>query len=262
MTETKPSIRQAVRALGAAAENALSDHPSHETLGAYCRGELDEARSREIEEHLAWCPDDAEFVLAYRDLTSRAPLGVEVQDEADEAWRSFRDRVAWPHPAPEGQRTTGTLPGQRLLTWSLAASLLVAATTTGFLASYKHRYEKAIEPRVDSQIVDLGVADEERAAGAEPKEVRLGSRQSAVSLILHPTELPGAGSYSVRLLGPDGRDVWNGAAAPTEVGTFQLTLVGAFLRDEGYTLELRREVKGEVEVLDRFPVRFVLAERP
>ncbi|HSG39855.1 MAG TPA: zf-HC2 domain-containing protein [Thermoanaerobaculia bacterium] len=238
-----------------------TEHPTRDQLVAYCRGELSPQESEAVAAHLAWCRDDADFVLAFREVSGLDPADEEPAEELDAAWSDFVGRkgsaVAAPPASLPDARVRST--GRRFrMPLALAASLLVAAVSTaGWIASLV-RSDRPPMALANGQIVDLGATDEERAAGPDAREIVLGADEASLTLILHPTRELTAGSYSAALLARDGEKVWQGDVRPTELDTFHVTFPRESLPAGESVLELRRQANGRFEVIDRFPLRIVL----
>lgn len=262
VTDPDSSLDAMLRALREPGVAEPAVHPTPEQLAAYCRGELTAEESEAIAAHLAWCRDDASFVLAFREICD--PVEEESAEALDTAWEDFRRRrdsavagpsaptsLQVPHPR-RIMRRRWKVPG------TLAASLLLAALGAGGVAFTLVRLHRATEPQPNGQIVDLGATDEERAAGPELKEIALQADEESLTVILHPTHDLSAKRFSVVLLDGGGNEVWQGDVRPLELGTFRVTFPRAFLSSGKYVLELRGKDDGAVAVLDRFPVRIVL----
>jgi putative zinc finger protein len=264
VTDPDSSLDAMLRALREPGVAEPAVHPTPEQLAAYCRGELTSEESEAIAAHLAWCRDDASFVLAFREISGLDPVEEESAEALDTAWEDFRRRrdsavagpsaptpLQVPHP-PRITRRRWKVPG------TLAASLLLATLGAGGVAFTLARLHRSTEPQPNGQIVDLGATDEERAAGPELKEIVLQADEESLTVILHPTHDLSAKRFSVVLLDEGGKEIWQGDVRPMELDTFRVTFPRAFLSSAKYVLELRGKDDGAVAVLDRFPVRIVL----
>lgn len=263
MASPDSSLDETLRMLGESVLGEPSEHPTREQLAAYCRGELSPQESEAVEAHLAWCREDASFVLAFREISGLDPVDDEPAEELDTAWNDFLERRA---PAATASPVPAPLPEARLrsagrrfrMPLVLAASLLVAAVSTaGWIASLA-RHDRPPVALANGKIVDLGATDEERAAGPEAREIVLGADEASLTLILHPTRELAAGSYSAALLTREGKEVWRGDIRPTDLDTFHVTFPRESLPAGEYAMELHRSKDGRSEVVDRFPLRIVL----
>ncbi|MDP9121083.1 MAG: hypothetical protein M3O15_06895 [Acidobacteriota bacterium] len=263
------SAGAALRKLGETVSRGLSPHPTPEQLVAYCRGELDPDEHEAAASHLAWCPEDADFVLAYREISGLEPAAKEAPASLDAAWNEFRKRrailPAAPTAPPSGAARRTRSAGRRwLLPAALAASLLAAILSTTLLLTTRIRLAQALAPRPNGAILDLGVTDEERITGTAVKEIRLDSDQASLTVILHPTHESAAGSYEAVLSTGKGKEVWRGPVRAMELGTFHLTFPREILAAGDYTLELRGPSGasgGRRELLDHFLLRIVPSSR-
>ena len=263
MASPDSSLDETLRTLGESVLGEPSEHPTRDQLVAFCRGELSPQESEAVEAHLAWCREDADFVLAFREVSGLDPADEEPVEELDAAWSDFLERrgpavAAPPAPVPEPEKR-GRETGRRFrMPLALAASLLLAAVSTaGWVASLL-RSERPPAALANGQIVDLGATDEERTAGPEAREIVLGADEASLTLILHPTRELEAGSYSAALLTRAGKEVWRGDVRPTDLDTFHVTFPRGSLPAGESALELRRNRDGRSEVVDRFPLRIVL----
>lgn len=262
MALSDSSLEVALQTLGEAVLGEPADHPTREKLIAYCQGELSPEENEAIEAHLAWCREDADFVLAFREVSGMDSSEEESEEELDAAWSDFMERQgpapAAPRPpaSPLEVRARGT--GRRFrMPLALAASLLVAAVSTaGWIASLARSGRPPVA-LANGQIVDLGATDEERAAGTEIKEITLQQDEASLTVILHPTRDLTAGDYSAALLTRDGRELWQDAVRPAELDTFHVTFPRESLPAGEYVLELRKGSEGHAEVVDRFPLRIL-----
>lgn len=263
MASPDSSLDETLRTLGESVLGEPSEHPTRERLAAYCRGELSPQESEAVEAHLAWCREDADFVLAFREVSGLDPADEEPAEELDAAWSDFLDRqgsavTAPPAPVPLPDARARSAGRRFRMPMALAASLLVAAVSTaGWIASLARRDRPPVA-LANGQIVDLGATDEERAAGPEAREIVLGADEASLTLILHPTRELAAGSYSAALLSREGKEVWRGDVRPTDLDTFHVTFPRESLPAGESALELRRNRDGRSEVVDRFPLRIVL----
>lgn len=267
MALSDSSLDETLRTLGESVLGEPSEHPGRERLVAFCRGELSPRESEAVEAHLAWCREDADFVLAFREVSGLDPADEEPDEEAagelDAAWGDFLQRrgpaVTAPPPPVSAPEKRGRDTGRRFrMPLALAASLLVAAVSTaGWVASLL-RSERPPAALANGQIVDLGATDEERAAGLEAKEIVLQPDEASLTLILHPTRDLAPGSYSAALLTRNGEEVWRGDVRPTDLDTFHVTFPRESLPAGESALELRRNLNGRAEAIDRFPLRIVL----
>lgn len=262
MPDPDPVLSSALRKLGDSVSRELTAHPSRDELAAYCRGELSAEESEAVAAHVAWCREDADFVLAFREVSGLDPVDEEPVEELDAAWRDFQSRrTATPTPPAAPVEPPAPRGRKRARRWgmplALAASVLVAAVSSGWLIATLGRLERAEAPRPNGQIVDLGATDEERAGGTEVKEIVLQADETALTVILHPTRELTAKRFSVALLGKSGGEIWRSDVRPTEQETFHLTFRREYLSAADYVLELRGRDDARVEVLDRFPVRIV-----
>lgn len=263
MALSDSSVEAMLQTLGEAVLGEPGGHPARDQLVAYCRGELTPEESEAIAAHLAWCQEDASFVLAFREVSGLDPAEEVPEEEVDAAWSDF---VARRTPAQAGPAAPVSPPGIRArdggrrsrLPLALAASVLVAAmSTAGWIASVRSgRLPVAL---ANGQIVDLGAVDEQRAAGPEVKEIALRPDEASLTVILHPTRDLTAGNYSAALLTRGGKEIWQGGVRPAELDTFHVTFPREFLPAGEYVLELRRRDGGRAETVDRFPLRVMLA---
>lgn len=261
MVDSDPVLESALRKLGDSVSREMTEHPTREQLAAYCRGELSAEESEDVAAHVAWCREDADFVLAFREISGLDLVEEEPAGELDAAWSDFQKRHAAGVAGPAAPVSTPAAPGRGAVRrWgmplALAASVLVAAVSSGWLLVTLGRLERATAP-LNGPIIDLEATAKERAGGAEVKEIVLHADESALTVILHPTRELTAKQFSVALRGKRGREVWQDEVRPTELETFHLTFPRELVWAGDYVLELRGRDDGRVEVLDRFPVRIV-----
>jgi Putative zinc-finger len=257
------SLDAMLHTLGETVLGEPGEHPTRDRLVAYCLGELTPQESEAIAAHLAWCREDASFVLAFREVSGLDPTEEEPAAELDAAWSDFVKRrgPAFAGPSapasPPDLRARGTRRRFRM-PLALAASLLVAVVSTAGWVVSLVRPDRSPVALANGQIVDLGATDEERTAGSEGREIVLRADEASLTVILHPTRELTAGSYSAALLTSEGQEIWQDDVRPTELDAFHVTFPRESLPAGKYVLELRGRKDGRVEIVDRFPVRIAL----
>jgi hypothetical protein len=121
-------------------------HPTPDELVAYHSGELPDPERERLREHLALCPECADFVLDYRDFAAGEPAAA--ASAAAAAWERHRG-PAWEAvrrgigraaaTAPESARAPGRAGGSAGERW-LAAALAAACLVLG-LSLWRARSE-------------------------------------------------------------------------------------------------------------------------
>jgi hypothetical protein len=109
-------------------------HPTPDELVAYHSGELPDPERERLREHLAFCPECADFVLDYRGFAAAEPAAAASAAAAawerhrEPAWEAVRRGIGGAPAAPETDRgpdRAGGSPGARWLAAALAAACLV-----------------------------------------------------------------------------------------------------------------------------------------
>ncbi|HLE84738.1 MAG TPA: zf-HC2 domain-containing protein, partial [Thermoanaerobaculia bacterium] len=180
-------------------------HPTPDVLVAYHSGELPDPERERLREHLAFCPECADFILDYRDFAAAEPGGA--ASAAAAAWERHRE-PAWeavrrgiggapeatpPEPVLAPDRAGGS-PGERWLAAALAAACLVLGVSLwrarSELGSPSPAAVVALQPE------GSGVLRGPGRPGAP--EVRPAERGRVVVILAHP-DLGDFPRYEVRL---------------------------------------------------------------
>ena len=77
--QSKPDLREAIRALATEARAEAGDHPSPDVLLRYARGALNEQESDRLQDHLAVCPECTRHLLDLRTFPAVEPIEPERQ---------------------------------------------------------------------------------------------------------------------------------------------------------------------------------------
>ena len=268
MSAGRDLLAESVRLLAQAAERQLDDHPAPEKLAAYARRELPAAEREAIEEHLAWCREDAALVRDFALLGGEADLD---EAELEAAWGRFEGRRA---AAPAGrerhltERHAGGSPAplavrlprrRKALTspraaYAAAAALLVAAgLALAWGVRQDRRLRQELLPSAEVALIDLVPLGSERGpaqAGVAPV-IERGYRGV---LILSPEGLLPGGEYEARIRDARGQLIWSGATRPSDLGVFVLDPGSGFLAPGAYHIELVAKSAAGEAVIGRYSV--------
>lgn len=233
MSESRPSLGEAVRESAARLEPEITGEVSPEELAAYRRGKLGPERREEVEAHLAWSREDAELARDFDLLT-----GARAAPEAgtDEAWARFRRRLegaAGERPAAGSRAPAGW-------SWALAAMLLVS-TALSLLWGLRQsrRLEEALAPRANPVVADLSQPGAERDGARQPVALALPPSSWVVLSATLAAEPRPRGPLRARLVDAQGRERLSVAGLePSEGGEVTLALAPGTLPPGEYRLEL------------------------
>lgn len=256
MSEGKSPLSHTLQLLGRAVEDAMDEHPGPARLLAYHRGELAPEEAAAVQEHLAWCREDAALLLELVETFEEEVEGAADEEEEAAAWQRLRRTL------PEMPSAAAPTPSSHSpWFWSVAASLLVVGFTAGWAVVEHQRRLAGERPRVNVPIQDVAPPASERAAGEAPVEVTLAPEEDRVILILNPSAVPAPGRYRLRILDAGGRPVFaTESLQPTRFGNFTLELTRGFLVPGRYRIEIYT-ADGRT-VLDRYPLRFADEPQP
>lgn len=247
MSEGKSPLSHTLQLLGRAVEDTLDEHPGPARLLAYHRGELPPEEAVAVQEHLAWCREDAALLLELVETFEDEVEG-EADEEEEAAWQRLR-----PTLPVELQAASPSLSSSPWV-WSLAASLLVVGFTSGWAVVEHQRRLAGERPRVNVPIQDVAPPASERAAAEAPLGVTLSPEEDRVLLILNPSTSPAPGRYRLRILDAEGQQVFaTEDLEPTPFGNFTLELTRGFLDPGLYRIEIYAAAGRTL--LDRYSLR-------
>lgn len=221
-------------------------HPAPEELLDYHHGGLAEADRERIQDHLVLCEACSRTVL---DLGSFPD--VEPPREADRLsefelaadWKRFRERAFAKPVQPAGRPR---------FPWAVAASLLVAAASLIWGVRQGQQVRELSGPRADVFVADLVPLGSEVRGPEAAEVVRVPAWADRVLLLLNLARGGAHPEYEVRVLAPDGREVWSrGGLRPSPDGTFALEVPADLLEGGPYRIRLL----GGGEVVAEYAVR-------
>lgn len=204
-------------------------HPAPEELLDYHHGDLAEADRERIQDHLVLCEACSRTVL---DLDSFPD--VEPVREADRLsefelaadWKRFRERAF-------------AKPVRPRFPWAVAASLLVAALGVTWGARQSQQVRELSGPRADVFVADLVPLGSEVRGPEAGEVVRVPAWADRVLLLLNLARGGAHPEYEVRVLAPDGREVWRrGGLRPSPDGTFALEVPADLLEGGAHRIRL------------------------
>jgi Putative zinc-finger len=197
-------LKDAVRAVAAAARCSVADHPMPDELVDYHAGDLTAEERERIQDHLAVCPDCARAVLEMNSLPEPATLGPAERlgdRELTAEWERFRERTG-PIRLHGGRRWAE----RPVLRYGLAAVLALAVAGLTFQLG---RRVGGLQPvALQVQTIDLYPAGEVLRGDENADAAQIGAWADALILRLALENGEAAGGHEVAIVAADGREVW------------------------------------------------------
>ncbi|MEM7356656.1 MAG: hypothetical protein AAF657_37920 [Acidobacteriota bacterium] len=264
--DDRNALDQEIRALLGASD--VGQHPSHDELAAYVRGDLPAAAAERLQEHLGPCRQCTATVLAL-DLPELEDFEVEALPAA-EIVAEVDTIVARTRAEAE--------PAARRPLLALAAMLAIACLALGIFVVHQQQQLEELEDAL------LRVAETTSVAQADPAEgppqtgvpivdlypssvargevsvasVAIPGQAAMVVLILTPPSDLSFESYVLRLFDAADRELWRGPARANAAGSFVVVLPRRFAEASPERIVLyglEGAVERQVEV---YRVRFEL----
>lgn len=238
--EFRAEVRAALAGMGAT-EGAANpeDHPTIDELIAYRGGELAEAETDRLQEHLAHCRsclDRLAELEGFVEAGKQGPSEVASLEEAS-AWRALEEhRTAPRHTAPG-----------RNAALALAASFLVAAIGLGLwamqqrieTAQLREQLAELSRPQPAIRVVDLfSEAHVRSGEGTEPTPVDLTAVEHLTVILHPPPEMPDFARYEAVIADPAGNERWRGRLYRDGFGDLVLGLPRPFVDARSHRIDL------------------------
>lgn len=206
-------------------------HPAPEELLDYHLGDLAEADRERIQDHLVLCEACSRTVLdldSFPDVDPAREADRLAEFELAADWKRFREQTAAKRVRPAA------------LPWAVAASLLVAALGLSLWGvRLREQVRELSGPRADVLVADLVPLGSEVRGPEAGEVVRVPAWADRVLLILNLAARPDYPEYEVRVLGPDGREVWSRRGLrPSADGAFALEVPAGLLRGGAHRIRL------------------------
>jgi hypothetical protein len=239
---------EAIRILAEDKRRGLVAHPLPERLAEYRAGHLDEYEAEDIREHIALCPECTQTLLEMAGA-DEAGLNAEAhisEEDLKADIESLSARLAEPEiPSEQPAARWKNLEPERRLTiaWALAATFLACSVGLSMLVwSLKQDNDRAIEPRVNVNIIDLVPIGEwvDRSTRG-PEAPAFPKSAPSVILILNLTDQSQLPAYEVEIASADPSRVEQRiirGLERSEEGNFTLEIIRDMLPPGNYRLTL------------------------
>ena len=211
------------------------EHPTAETLAAYCADELTPEEDEKIRAHFEDCRDCPELLLDFKDFS--APDRSVTERLSDSwvaaAWQSLCERLSR-EPVPRLQEWL------RSLRWVYSLTGVLLAATLGlsvWVVSLHLELRRLREPQANVQIETLDLSTR---SSSHAVQVPAGGERFLLSVATAAdVAWRECREIRLRLATEEGSELWTGGMTPPQDGTITLELSRRALPAGGYQLRIQ-----------------------